>query len=190
MGICTDAAKNKLFNHLKFNTMKTITILFSMLTLLAFNGYSQTTDVKGLLDNQETRTAIFNTIAGDHELMMGFMKVAKENRHATMMMENESSKMEKMKPNKGMVEMKDNHQMMDMMKDNPEMMMNMMGKMMDMCEKDSVMRNKMANMMTDHPEMMQMCMKKMKEKGMMGKDGEMEMMKPASSGMKKNHEHK
>ena len=146
--------------------MKTITILFSMLTFLAFNGNSQNTDVKGLLDNQETRTAIFSTIAGNHELMMDFMKVARKNEHGAMMMRNaENHPMEKMESKKGgMMEMKGNHQMMGMMKDNPEMMHQMMGNMMDMCEQDSVMRSQMANIMTEHPKTMKMCMQKMKEK--------------------------
>jgi hypothetical protein len=165
--------------------MKTITILFSMLTLLAFNGYSQNTDVKGLLGNQETRTVIFNAIAGDHELMMDFMKVARQNEHGAMMMRNAgNSQMGEMEAKKGgMMEMNDNHQMMGMMKENPEMMQKMMGNMMDMCVQDSAMRSNMADMMAEHPKMM-------KEKGMMGSDGKVKMMHPGKeSGEKEEHEH-
>lgn len=160
--------------------MKAITAFISMLTILAFNVNGQNTDVKGLFDNQETRNEIFNTIAGDHQLMMEFMKVAKENEHwAMMMLDAENSQMGDMKAGKaGMMKMKDEHQMTDMMKDNPEMMQKMMGNMMDMCKNDSTMRSKMADMMTEHSEMMQMCMQKMKEKGMMGSDGKMKMMNP------------
>jgi len=175
--------------------MKTITILISMLTLLAFNGYSQKTDVKGLLDNQETRTAIFNAIAGDHELMMDFMKATKDNEHAMMMMQNENRKMKEMEGNKAMVTMKDDQKMMNggnmmgMMKDNPEMMQKMKGNMMDMCERDSTMRMNMADMMIEHPKMMQMCMQKMKEKGMMGTDGKMKMMDMEGKSKVNNHTH-
>ncbi|MDF1573343.1 MAG: hypothetical protein P1P82_17170 [Bacteroidales bacterium] len=155
--------------------MKAITIFISMLTVLVLNVNGQNTDVKGLLDNQDTRTEIFNAIANDHQLMMDFMQVAKKNEHGAMMMRNaENHEMGKMEPEKGgMMEMNDEHQMMDMMKDNPEMMQKMMGNMMQMCEKDTAMRSQMVNMMTEHPEMMKMCMQKMNEKGMMHPDGKM-----------------
>jgi hypothetical protein len=82
------------------------------------------------------------------------------------------------------------HQMMSMMKQNPDLMQKMMGNMMDMCEKDSTQCKHMAEVMSEHPQMMQMCMQKMKEKGMMGADGKMKMMKPATPEVKKHHEHK
>lgn len=163
--------------------MKAITILISMLTVLVLNVNGQKTDVKVLLENQETRTAIFNAIAGDHQIMMDFMKVAQENEHGAMMMRNaENHRMGKMEPKKGgMMEMNSEHQMVDMMKDNPEMMGKMMGNMMQMCEKDTAMRSQMANMMTEHPEMMKMCMQKMKEKGMMNPGGKMMNMEGKSN---------
>lgn len=173
-------------------TIRTITTIFAAVLLLTVNGYSQNTEVKALLDKPGTRTEVFNTILGDHQLMMEFMTAMKGNDNAMMMMQNNNQMME----NKGGMSMNKDNQMkghgdmMGMMKDNPEMMMNMMGNMMDMCEKDSLMCTNMANMMTDHPEMMQMCMEKMNEKGMIGKDGKMKMMKPASSKNEHKHEHK
>ena len=92
--------------------MKITTILISMLTVLIFNVNGQNTDVKELLDNQETRTEIFNAIAGDHELMMNFMKVARENGLGAMMMSNT-----------------ENHEMGNMMTEHPEMMKMCMQKM-------------------------------------------------------------
>nr|NQU90284.1 hypothetical protein [Bacteroidota bacterium] len=165
--------------------MKTLAILFSMLVLLTFNGYSQNVDIKGLLDKPETRTEIFNTILNDHVLMTDFMKSMKGNEHAMMMMKEN----QQMMGNDGKMEMKDEHQMMGMMKDNPEMMQKMMGNMMDMSEQDSTMRNKMADMMTEHPRMMQMCMQKMKDKGMMGPDGKMKMMDAENQSGNKEHHH-
>ncbi|MGM0551070.1 MAG: hypothetical protein ACQESW_08325 [Bacteroidota bacterium] len=145
--------------------MKTLAILISMITVLAFNVNAQNTDVKNLLENQETRAEIFNAIAGDHQMMTDFMKVAKENEYSARMLRNaDNPQMEKMG---SMQDGNDEQKMMRMMKDNPEMMQKVMGNMMKMCEKDSVMRNKMANMMSEHPEMMKMCRHKMKEKGMM-----------------------
>lgn len=176
-------------------TIRTITTICVAVLLLTVNGYSQNTSVKALLDKPESRTEVFNTILGDHQLMMEFMTAMKGNEHAMMMMQNSNPQMKGMKDNGGMENSSTNHkmhggEMPGMTKDNPEGMMKMMGNMMDMCENDSAMCSKMANMMTDHPEMMQMCMKKMNEKGMMGKDGKMKMMKPASPEVKKHHEHK
>lgn len=146
--------------------MKTITIIFVTVLLFTVNAYSQNTSVKALLDKPETRTEVFNTILGDHQMMMEFMTAMKGNDHAMMMMQSSDSQMKGMKENGSMEISSANHKMhqdkmMGMLKDNPEMMMNMMGSMMDMCEQDSTMSKKMANMMTDHPEMMEMCMKKM-----------------------------
>ena len=131
--------------------MKTLVIIFSMVAFIAFSGYSQSADIKGLLDKPETRAEIFNTILENHELMMEFMKNMKGNEHAMMMMEEDS----KMTGHDGETEMKEGHQMMDH------------AKMMEMCKQDSVMCCNMANMMTGNPEMMQMKMQKMKLKGMM-----------------------
>ena len=169
--------------------MKTITIFITMLTVLVFNVNGQNADVKSLLDNQETRTEIFNAIAEDHQLMMDFMQVAKENEHGAMMMRNtENHQMKKIESKEsGMMHKNDEHQMMEMMKDNPEMMQKMMGNMMEMCKKDTVMRNQMINMMTEHPEMMKMCMQKMKEKGTMDPDGKMMNTKEKSN--HDNHDH-
>lgn len=175
--------------------MKTIKIIFVTVLLFTVNAYSQNTSVKALLDKPETRTEVFNAILGDHQLMMEFMTAMKGNDHAMMMMQNSDSQMKGMKENGSMESSSMNHQMhqgemMGMMKDNPEMIMNMMSSMMDMCKQDSIMSNKMANMMTDHPEMMEVCMKKMNEKGMMGKDGKMKMMNPAPTKIENKHEHK
>ena len=143
--------------------MRTIVIIFSMLTLLTFNGYSQNVDVKGLLDKPETQTEIFNAIVGDHKLMMDFMNVVKENEHASMMMHERNHPMEKMKSKEGMSEMSGKPHMMD--------------------------QGEMMSMMKDNPEMMQMCMQKMKEKGMMGKDGKMKMMNSKVQSEKEEHNH-
>lgn len=179
-------------------TIRTITTIFVAVLLLTVSGYSQNTDIKALLSKPETKTEVFNIIMGDHQLMTEFMTAMRGNEHAMMIMQNSDSQMKEMKGMNEDGEMESSstehkmHQgeMAGMMKDNPEMMMNMMGNMMDMCEKDSLMCTNMANMMTDHPEMMQMCMEKMNEKGMVGKDGKMKMMKPASSKNEHKHEHK
>lgn len=178
--------------------MKAITLIIAMITVLGFNTNAQNADVKELLDNKETRTELFNAIASDHQMMMDFIKVAKKNEHGAMMMRDaENPEMKTMgsmqddnKKQKKMESMQggnDEQKMMGMMKNNPEMMQKMMGNMMEMCKKDSAMRNKMANMMSENPEMMKMCMQKMKEKGMMNSDGKMMDKKGKSN--QENHNH-
>lgn len=178
----------------------TLVLIFSMMTFLTLNSFGQDKKIAGLLENQANRTEIFNAILSDHNLMMEFMQAMKGNEHAMMMMKGNNPMMEK----DGKMEMtpeqlvsQHEHQMMGhgdmmgMMKENPEMMRNMMGNMMDMCKQDSAMCSKMADMMTDSPEIMEMCMKKMKEKGMMGPDGKMKMKDTGgkSTGKEHNHQH-
>ncbi len=148
--------------------MKKTALIFSLISLVAFNSFGQSKNVSQLLKNQETRTEIFNTILKDHTLMMDFMQAMKV--HKQTMMMKESSQM--MENNKG----GGSSNTMDMMKSNPEMMQKMMSSMMDKCEHDSVMCNKMAEMMSKHPKMMQMCMQKMKAKKMSGNMDHMKMM--------------
>lgn len=146
--------------------MRAITLL--MLTILVYNVNGQNTDVNELFDNQDTRMEIYNAIASDKQMMMDFMEVAKRNKNSTMMMSNsENNQMKKVsyKPS-NMMEMKSEHQMMGMMKDNPEMMQ----KMMDMCKKNPDMCYDMINMISENPEMMKMCMHKMKQEGKINLD--------------------
>ncbi|VAW22796.1 hypothetical protein MNBD_BACTEROID01-1929 [hydrothermal vent metagenome] len=197
--------------------MKTIKLIFSMVVFIAFSGYSQNTDIKGLLDKPETRTEIFNAIVGDHGLMMELMKTMQGNEHAMMMMKGNNQMMKadgkmEMKGNNQMMEsdgkmgmkgckqmmksdgkmemkgckqmmksdgkmgMKGNNQMMGMMKNNPEMMQEMMSSMMDICEQDSTMRCNMANMITKHPKMMKMITQKISPEKVTGNNGGMQMM--------------
>lgn len=138
--------------------MKSLVIIFSMVAFIAFSGYSQSADIKGLLEKPETRTEIFNAIFNNHELMTEFMKNMKGNEHAMMMMEEDS----KMMGHDGKMEMKEDHQMMEM------------------CAQDSAMCCNMANMMTENPEM--------KQKGMMGMKGCMQM-KHKKDDNKQEHKH-
>lgn len=168
--------------------MKVFSMIISLLTVLVFSINGQNTEIEALLDKQETRKAIYNAIAGDQQLMMDFMKVAKEHEQAAMMMRKaENHQMKKMDSKEGgKREMNDEHQMMGMMKNNPEMMENMMKNMIEMAEKDSELRNQMVNIWIEHPEMMKMCMQKMKEKGMMDADGKMMNMEDKSN---RHHKH-
>ncbi len=116
--------------------MKTITTIFVAVLLLTVNGYSQNISVKALLNKPETKNEVFNTILGDHQLMMEFMTAMKGNEHAMMMMQNSNSQMIGMKENGGMETSSTNHNMqhgdmMGMMKSNPEMMKSIKTKMVE-----------------------------------------------------------
>ncbi|MFY9152716.1 MAG: hypothetical protein WAO52_11910 [Prolixibacteraceae bacterium] len=170
--------------------MKTIILVISVITVLSFNGYSQTTKVSELLKNKETRNETFNAILNNHELMMDFMAAMKGNEHAMMMMKgnnqmmNDNGKSDMHQEYQNM-----NHdQMMSNMNENPEMMQKMMGNMMEMCEKDSAMRCKMADMMTQHPKMMNTMMQKMKGKDIKKMD-DMPMMQKQKDENNQLHQH-
>ncbi|WP_159518495.1 hypothetical protein [Sunxiuqinia indica] len=142
--------------------MKTIAIIFSMLTFFALSSNAQSKKVAKIMDNPEARIEVYNNIMNNHELMLEFMEMMKGNEHAMMMMQNGNLLNGEMNAKKGMAEMKCNHQMMGntnrmgMMKDNPEMKT----AMVEECNTNSNMHS-MAEMMAQNPEMMNTCMKMM-----------------------------
>ncbi len=151
--------------------MKSIAIIFSMLTFLALSSNAQSKKVAKIMDSPEARIEVYNNIMNNHELMLEFMEVMKGNEHAMTMMQNGNLHNGEMNAKKGMAETKCNHQMMDhansigMMKDNPEVKTAMMEK----CNANSNMHN-MAEMMAQNPEMMKTCMKQMN--GMKGENSQ------------------
>lgn len=137
-------------------------------TLLLLISCNSTVNVDQILKDDNIRQEVFNKITVDHEMMTDFMEVMMQNNHAKMMM----------KGNQGMKEMMmdgdDMMNMMNMMKDKPEMMQNMMGEMM----KDGKMMGTMMNMMKEKgmmsEECAESCMKMMNAKGMnMDNEGDM-----------------
>lgn len=142
--------------------MKTIAIIFSMLTFFALSSNAQSKKVAKIMDNPEARIEVYNNIMNNHELMLEFMEIMKGNDHATMMMQNGNLHNGELNAKKGMAEMKCNHQMMNSsatmgtMKDIP----GMKNEMMDICKENSSMHS-MAEMMAQNPEMMKTCMKMM-----------------------------
>lgn len=130
------------------NTFKTITAIVLFLTLF---GCNQRMDSNAMLDNAETRSEIFTTIAGNHGYMMEFLDVIQNNEHAMQMMQGNRAMMGQMMEGDGM-----------------QMMMN-----------DSMMmRGMMQNMMQDGRLMSHM-MQMMHQEGIMGEDcmhSSMEMM--------------
>jgi hypothetical protein len=67
--------------------MKTMAMIISMMTLITFTGMGQNADINKMMQNSKTRTEIYNTIMNSHEYMGEFMNATNQNKHATMMMQ-------------------------------------------------------------------------------------------------------
>lgn len=142
------------------NTFKTVVTL--TLLIAALSACQQQKDVSTMLENDDTRNEIFNTIISDHEYAEQLMTKMTEDDHTQMMMKGNEQMM-------GMM-MSDNDQMMAMMKDKPDMMHNMMSNMMNTADSDSSMCAHMMDMMKDKPNMMGQMMEMMHKEGMMDKE--------------------
>ena len=171
--------------------MKTIALTLIAFLFLVPTMKGQDKEIKGLLDNEKSRTEIFNTIQNDHQLMTEFLNKAETNDHAMMMMKNHNSMhegsmgnmhgndeshmmhgsegtqmMHGSGDNQGMMQGSGTHsemmhQMMGMMKEDPELMPEMMDQMMNMCPENPEVCDHMAEVMSQHPKMMKMGMDKM-----------------------------
>lgn len=155
--------------------MKKILLFSFAATILFWIGCSQQTDVGAMLKNAETKDKVFAAILEDHELMTEFMSKMMSNEHAVMMIKGNQQMMDMMAAEGNM---------MQMMKDRPEMMHQMMSDMM----KDGNMMGHMMQMMQQEgmmsEECMQSCMQMMKDKGM---SMDMQMMEGQSTGKKEPH---
>lgn len=192
--------------------MKTLALFISLMTFWTMNSFGQSDDVNQLLENQKTRSEIFNSILNNHELMTEFIHAMNKNDHATMMMRQNYSMMNN---NTGSVNqgengynmpgmMGENHQgmmgennsmmgnqtgtatpmgnghyrsgmmggnhqemmnqMMGYLNENPELIPQMMGNMLALCEKDSTQCTQIANVMSEYPHMMRMGLQQMNQK--------------------------
>lgn len=132
--------------------MKSVTLIFLTVGFLTMYSCNQKTDVNAILENPETRTEIFDSIANNQKFMTEFMEDMQGSDHAMQMMQGNKKMMGSMMHGEGMTMM---------MKDS--MMMNgMMGNMEG--------RQFMMNGMMNDGKMMQNMMKMMHEKGMMSED--------------------
>ena len=147
---------------IKLIIMKKLNILWSVIGLLTLVSCNQKPDVNKMLENQETKTEIFNAIVDNHDYMMGFMETMQNSDQAMQMMQ-----YDKMMKGKRMQMMMKDSTMMKSMMGNKNMMHNMMQHMMT----DSTQMNSMMQMMHQKGMMSNECMssymKKMHQKGMM-----------------------
>lgn len=173
--------------------MKTLALFISLMSFWTLNSNGQSEDVSKLLENQQTRTEIFNSILNSHTLMTEFIHAMNGNDHAMMMMNENYSMMgngtdttmqmgsgyhmsgmmgqnhQGMMGQNHQEMMGQNHQemmnqMMGYLNENPELIPQMMGNMMAFCEKDTTQCNQIARVMSEHPQMMMMGMQQMNHK--------------------------
>lgn len=134
---------------------KTInTCLMALLAIPMFIGCNPENSAERILTNQDFRKEIFKKIAENPEYMQEFATTSG-------MMEGE-----------GMMA-HDTMAMMDMMKENPQMMENMMRSMIQMCEKDTSMCSLVAEEMTENPKMMKHLEKHIHQNGTTKKEESM-----------------
>ena len=113
------------------------TLILLAIASLSFTSCSSNDKAPEMLNNEIQKKEIFSAIISNDKLLSEFMDTMMTNHHDKMM---------------SMMESK--------MKSDKTMQMDMMGGMMNMCEKDSLMCNKMMTMMQSKPMMMNK-MKKM-----------------------------
>lgn len=162
--------------------MKRISVLIAIAFLFAMSGFSQDTNTEKLLSNEQSRTQIFNAIMNDHQLMSEFINAMHGNEHAMMMMQNNfrSNGQDYNMPMHGNSQMMGHNgnmhmqtqgdqtgmmmnynemmnRMMTAIKDNPEIMGQMMERMMNLSENDSTMTGYMVNVLKEYPDMINNC---------------------------------
>lgn len=135
--------------------------LFSLL-ILAFSACQQQGDVSKILENEESRNQLYETIISDSEHSKQLMQAMMEDDHTLMMMKDNGELMSMM--------MSNNENMMGMMKSNPELTQGMMSSMMNMAESDSSVCTHMITLMKDKPNVMGQMMDMMHKEGMMDQE--------------------
>lgn len=140
----------------KLNIMRTTMIILLAIGLVSLTSCNQKADTKAMLENSETRTALFDSIASNHNHMTEFIKNMQGNDHAMQMMQGNQMIMGNMMQGQGI----------QMMMNDSMMSINMMNSMM----KDGKMMNQMMQMMHNEGMMSEDClnssMKMMSDKGM------------------------
>ena len=130
-------------------TLLKITMFIAFVTV--FVSCQSGTDVNQILSNQDTKSAIMDSIASDSNLSKEMLGLMLNGRNSDMIM--------------GEI----HETMMNKMKDNPDMMHGMMTGMMETCKGDSAMMSSMCMGMMENQEMMDMMHKMMSEKMDMNK---------------------
>lgn len=140
--------------------MKTLkTLLFATALLSLFASCNSSSSQTRVLSNQETRKEIMGTIANDSTMSKEMIETMMNNENGSMMMYNQQ-----------MMMIQDHGSMMKMLKDNPNMMQNMMSGMIETTKGDSLRMSEMINKMMQNPQMRQMMQNRTGSNGMMQKN--------------------
>lgn len=138
--------------------MKNLLLIFVLTSFTALSSYGQNTNIKSMLQDQQNREQVYQTIMKDQSYMKEFMQ-----------------------------EMRQNKQAMQMMNDNQGMKPMMQGQQMHGMMQDSTAMNQMMQSMMQDPERMQQMMRMMHQNGMMSDDcmkaGMKKMKKMQDNGM-------
>lgn len=105
--------------------MRTITLIFSIITITALSSCNEKQDAEAMLENHVKRIHIYESIAGNHEFMNEFLLKMQENDYAIQMMRGNQKIMGNLMQGSGMQMM---HEKGMMSKDCMESCKNMMGK--------------------------------------------------------------
>jgi len=132
--------------------MKTLLKITLFIAFVAvFVSCQSGSDVKQILSNQDTKSAVMDSIANDSDLSMEMLGLMLDGK------------------NSDIIILEVHETMMKMMKDNPHMMQSMMTGMMDACKGDSAMTFMMCSSMLENQEIMATMHKMMGEKMYMNK---------------------
>jgi len=132
--------------------MKTLLKITLFIAFVAIIASCQTsTDVQQILSNQDTKSAVMDSIASDSNLSKEMLGLMLNGRNSDVIM--------------GEI----HETMMKKMKENPDMMHGMMHGMMETCKGDSAMMSSMCMSMMENQEMMDMMHKMMSQKMDMNK---------------------
>lgn len=141
-------------------TLQKLALTIVLVTL--FIACQPTSTQKPDLSNKETRNEIMATIANDSTMSQEMITAMMNGKNGMMMQ------------NRQMMGMENRTSMMNMMKDNPGMMQNMMSAMMETAKGDTIMMSGMLKTMMENPQMMQMMQNRTGNRmmnGMMGGKG-------------------
>ena len=130
----------------KKNKMKNLQIAVLVLAICTLFAACQSTSAqKNTLSNTQSRSEIMQEIANDSTMSNEMIEAMMNNKNGMMMMQQHQ-----------MMMMGNQSSMMNMLKNNPGMIQSMLSGIMETANGDSSMMSGMYNIMKDNPQMMQM----------------------------------
>jgi len=147
-------------------TLKKINFAFVLFTL--FSSCQNSGDVTQILSNPESRKTIMDSIANNNEMSLEMMETIWNSKNGRTMMQGNSKMMGRF--------LGSHEGMMNLIRNNPEMMQNLISDMMDASSIDSSMLSSIYNTMMRNPQMME------RMKMMHGSNGNMSKLDRLNNG--------